>query len=95
MNGVTGCARFTTAAVELADAEPTLEKVALHAIGVKELAAEELEASLLVAELTELDASLEFAALELEGLGVGSGESLPPPPQAEISPPNSRINVSL
>ena len=93
MNGVTGCARFTTAAVELADAEPTLEKVALHAIGVKELAAEELEASLLVAELTELDASLEFAALELEG--VGSGESLPPPPQAEISPPNSRINVSL
>lgn len=93
MNGVTGCARFTTAAVELADAEPTLEKVALHAIGVKELAAEELEASLLVAELTELDASLEFAALELEGLGLG--ESLPPPPQAEISPPNSRINVSL
>ena len=58
MNGVTGCARFTTAAVELADAEPTLEKVALHAIGVKELAAEELEASLLVAKLTELDASV-------------------------------------
>ena len=45
--------------------------------------------------LLELDASLEFAALELEGLGVGSGESLPPPPQAEINPLISRINVSL
>jgi hypothetical protein len=84
INGVTGCGKFSTAAVELVDVEPTLEKLALHAMGATELAVEELELErLLTTELTELDTSLEFATL-LEG--VGSGELPPPPPQATSSP---------